>query len=400
MRAIVLDGEQRSALAATRSLGKRGIRVAVGSGDRRSLSSVSRYCTDAFLYPSPHSDPAGFLEVVSGYANRMSPSVLFPMTDVSLTEVLRNKALFSEAVLLPFVEFEKYLRVTDKAALFRLADTLGVSIPGTVISADCPDRGSLCGKVRGIGYPVVVKPCFSKIRTGNSWTGAGVQYVSNEEALLRAISRDPFRSSPFLIQERIDGPGVGIFLLLKDGRLLAKFAHRRIREKPPSGGVSVLCESIEPPEDALRDAIRILGALEWTGVAMVEFKLDGRRRNAAMLLEVNGRFWGSLQLAVAAGVDFPYMLFQLATGEYAGHEGRYQVGVRSRWELGDLDHLLLRIRRRASDLNLPAGHLSRHGLLAGFLGDFFRPSVHNEIFRVGDMKPFFCELREYLKSIF
>jgi predicted ATP-grasp superfamily ATP-dependent carboligase len=336
LRAIVLDGEQRSALAVTRSLGKRGIRVAVGSGDRRSLSSVSRYCTDAFLYPSPHSDPAGFLEAVSGYANRMSPSVLFPMTDVSLTEVLRNKALFSEAVLLPFVEFEKYLHVTDKAALFRLADTLGVSIPGTVISADCPDRGSLCGKVRGIGYPVVVKPCFSKIRTGNSWTGAGVQYVSNEEALLRAISRDPFRSTPFLIQERIDGPGVGIFLLLKDGRLL----------------------------------------------------------------EVNGRFWGSLQLAVAAGVDFPYMLFQLATGESAGHEGRYQVGVRSRWELGDLDHLLLRMRRRASDLNLPAGHLSRHGLLAGFLGDFFRPSVHNEIFRVGDMKPFFCELKEYLKAIF
>ena len=86
---------------------------------------------------------------------------------------------------------------------------------------------------------------------------------------------------------------------------------------------------------------------------MLEYKQD-HRSGVPFLMEVNGRFWGSLQLAVDAGVDFPYLCCQLALGQAPDVPASYTVGVRSRWLLGDLDHLLLRVFH--SDRDLPVAH--------------------------------------------
>ena len=106
-------------------------------------------------------------------------------------------------------------------------------------------------------------------------------------------------------------------------------------------------------------AVKILEKVQWTGVAMVEFKID-REKNIAMLLEVNARFWGSLQLAISSGVDFPYLLFRLAIGEKIDIPDRYKIGLKSRWELGDLDHLLIRLFKKSSTLNLLQAILEIH----------------------------------------
>jgi predicted ATP-grasp superfamily ATP-dependent carboligase len=185
---------------------------------------------------------------------------------------------------------------------------------------------------------------------------------------------------------------------MDNGNVLAQFAHRRVREKPPTGGLSVLCESIEPPELALNAAKTLLKKLRWSGVAMVEFKEDLRDKTPK-LMEVNARFWGSLQLAISAGVDFPYLLFQIAAGAKIDGAGKYRLGVRSRWELGDLDHLLIRLKEKPSKLFLPSDAPSKMGAVKNFLVDFLRPSVRNEILRPNDMRPFRFELKEYLKSI-
>src|SRR5262249_38745780 len=151
---------------------------------------------------------------------------------------------------------------------------------------------------------------------------------------------------PSLVQQRIVGPGVGVFVLFDRGEIVADFAHRRLREKPPSGGASVLSESA-PVDRALRDdARRLLGPLQWHGVAMLEYKQD-QAGGGSYLMEVNGRFWGSLQLAIDAGVDFPHLACQLATGQRPAIDRPYAIGVKNRWLAGDLDHLLLRLFRSA-----------------------------------------------------
>ena len=227
---------------------------------------------------------------------------------------------------------------------------------------------------------------------------AGVHYAENEIELRDLLSDGIFRSFPFLIQKRVEGPGVGIFLLMQNGDVLARFAHKRIREKPPSGGVSVLCESIDLPEGAYRDAVRILKRFDWTGVAMVEFKID-REENVARLMEVNARFWGSLELAIISGVDFPHLLFRMAMGEKIDLIQGYKVGVKSRWELGDLDHLLIRIFKSSASLHLPPGHPGLGTLIKNFVGDFFSSSVNNEVFHSDDTGPFQQEIKEYFRHV-
>ena len=106
---------------------------------------------------------------------------------------------------------------------------------------------------------------------------------------------------PLLIQQRIVGPGTGIFLLVWDGTVRAVFAHRRLREKPPSGGVSVYSESIAAKPDLVERSRLLLERMKWNGIAMIEYKLDAST-GVPYLMEVNGRFWGSLQLAIDAGV--------------------------------------------------------------------------------------------------
>ncbi len=398
MEAIVLDGNQRSALAVTRSLGMKGIQVTVGADVSPSLSSCSRYCGNSFLYPSPEKDPDNFFRKVIQVTKENHGVVLLPMTDVTLSEILRRKDEFDKSTVIPFENFEKYIQVSDKSKLFRLARNLNIPIPKTIASSEYHGNIIPIELLSGMEYPLVVKPCFSKIRTGNHVISASVCYAKDAEDLKFILSSDVFRKFPHLVQERIQGLGVGIFLLMNDGMVLAKFAHRRIREKPPSGGVSVLCESISPPAEALRAAAEILGELRWSGVAMVEFKLD-EKDDVPKLIEVNARFWGSLQLAVTSGVDFPYMLFRMAGGERVEETRQYRIGVKSRWELGDLDHLLIRLLKKSSTLSLPPTHPSRIKVVRDFIFDIFKPSVVNQVFWKNDPRPFSHEIGEYIRNI-
>lgn len=397
MDIIVLDGNQRSALAVTRSLGKRGLKVAVGEASGKSLASSSKYCGESFTYPSPYANPDGFLQTVMNCAVNNTGSVLFPMTDVTLSEVLKKKEVLGNDVEIPFADYERYIAVSDKVNLFMAARELKVPIPRTLFPSEFKDRKDLLDESKELGFPLVIKPASSRIFTDRGWINTSVRYAKTQDDLRAILDDEPFRSFPFLIQERIEGPGIGIFLLIHDGQIFAQFGHQRIREKPPSGGVSVLCESIKTPPIALNSAIRLLQHFNWAGVAMVEFKLD-RHDNVPKLMEVNARFWGSLQLAISAGVDFPYLLYCMAKGEKVSDNGNYKIGIRSRWELGDLDHLLIRFKKNPSNLFLPPGFPSRTNVLTSFFGDFFKPHVKNEVLRFDDLGPFLFELKEYLIS--
>lgn len=399
MDVIVLDGNQRSALAVTRSLGMKGIRVLVGAETKPCLASSSAHCSGSFIYPSPYIGPGNFLAVLQDVTNQHDAIMLLPMTDVTVSEILENKSSFGEHVRIPFVCVELYSKASDKSGLLRLSKNLGIPIPRTVFSTDFHDYGDLIIEAGKLGFPLALKPSRSRIKTRLGWITTGVRYASNEKDLRIWLEEEPFKSFPFVLQEKVDGPGIGVFLLVRDGEILAKFAHKRIREKPPSGGVSVLCESIEAPPLALANATKLLRELGWFGVAMVEFKWDNHD-NLPKLMEINGRFWGSLQLAVSAGVHFPHLLYLLAMGAQIKKQENYALGVRSRWELGDLDYLYLRLLKKSSELALPPNALTKGETLVAFIKDFFSPAVESEVFRANDPLPFLFEVKEYVKDLF
>lgn len=334
------------------------------------------------------------LETTERYVN----PVLFPMTDISLNEILLQRDLFPKNVLIPFSDHDRYDALSDKENLFRQAKKLVIPMPETLFSSDFTSRESLISEAVRIGFPMVVKAAHSRERLSGKYVASSVMYANDPGELRTVLGKEPFDRTRCLVQKKIQGPGVGIFLLAQHGDVLARFAHRRIREKPPSGGVSVLCESVHPPAEALDAASRLISINNWHGVAMVEFKLDAEE-NRPKLIEVNARFWGSLNLAIRAGVDFPFLLYQLALGERVEGPAEYRIGLKSRWEFGDLDHLMLRLMRDPEHPSLSGTRVRKRDAIAAFLTDFFRPSVVHEVFNYGDPAPFLFEAKEYVRNL-
>jgi predicted ATP-grasp superfamily ATP-dependent carboligase len=200
------------------------------------------------------------------------------------------------------------------------------------------------------------------------------------------------------VQERVEGYGAGVFVLTWDRELVGAVGHRRIREKPPSGGVSAVRDSTVVDPDLLEKSLALLYRLGWTsGVAMVEYKVEDQT-GVPYLLEVNGRFWGSLQLAINAEVDFPNLLIDSGRGKEPPGVVTGVPGVRTRWLLGDVDQMLLRLFRSPARLNLPPGFPGRMKGLFDFIWDF-RPGVRLEVLKASDLRPFFTEVIQWVRAL-
>lgn len=391
MRVLITDGDTRQALAATRSLGRLGHLVVVLSDLQRCLAGASKYCSVAVRCPSPAHDPAAFVSAVIAAAELHQVDVLLPMTEISTVLLTSNRGQLPARCRLPFPSHESVRRANNKADTIDLARDLGVPVPASLrLSSPLGARDEL-GQLQ---YPVVIKAACSRVLTAAGWISNSVHYAADLEAVREHLAGLPPESYPVLLQERIEGPGVGVFMLFDRGRPVARFAHRRLREKPPSGGVSVLCESILVDSVAASQAERLLQQLEWHGPAMVEFKRD-RRDGSLRLMEINGRFWGSLQLAIDAGVDFPALLVDVAMGTPAIQSPSYRTGVRCRWLTGDMDSLLLVLLKDRRTLNLPVtypGRLQSAWRFMHFLGQ----DSNFEIERRFDLGPARLEWRRRL----
>lgn len=387
---LVTDGEERAALAAVRSLGRAGYRVYVCAGRERALASASRYCHEAARTPSPLSEPARYREAVAGLLDRWEIAVLLPVSEVAL-RVLLPARFEDRGIHLPFPSPDAFARISDKGELLRRCSRFGIAAPDQRVLQTPSQLDDVEGTLT---FPLVVKPTRSVVLGPGGAIKTGVTYARDAAELRRRLASLPDAVYPVLLQQRIVGPGTGLFLLVWDGELVATFAHRRLREKPPAGGVSVYSESTPADPALVERGLRLLRDFGWQGVAMLEFKTD-RSTGQPYLMEINGRLWGSLQLAVDAGVDFPTLLVSCVLGNKPVCSG-YRVGLRNRWWWGDVDHLLARLRRSATELGLPPDAPSRWRVLRDFLL-LWRPGDRSEVLRLTDPMPFVRETLDWLR---
>jgi predicted ATP-grasp superfamily ATP-dependent carboligase len=382
---LITDGEQRAALATVRSLGAAGHRVEVCSTRGRSLAGASCYARNDHRVPAPLTRPADFVLEVERLLREREIDVLLPISEPSLLAVLPRSDHLRN-VQIPFPPVEVFRTICDKERVLEAAKIFGIATPHqAVITRPGPVSAQ---ELERLTYPVVVKPSRSVGENGAGRTKLSVRHAADGIQLRSILGMLPEAAYPILLQERIVGPGVGVFLLLREGEVVARFAHRRIREKPPSGGVSVYRESIKPPPDLVEQSHALLRHFEWWGVAMVEYKLDAHS-GIPYLMEVNGRFWGSLQLAIDAGVDFPNLLLRASSGEDLTPVTQYITGIRSRWEWGEVDHLLARLRRSTDALALPPDAPGRGTSLLNFIR--WRACDRSEVFRRADPIPLLRE---------
>lgn len=389
---LVTDGDNRAALAIVRSLGSRH-RVTVGATRRCSLAGASRYCREQFIYPDPTKAEAAFIDTLSREVTQRAIDLLIPVTDVTSLALAERRERFEPLCRLPLPSLDALRTAANKASILSLAQQLDVPVPKMRLIEHPRDKGRILAP--GDTFPWVVKPARSRVRTAAGWASTSVRFALDSQQLAQALADSPNEAYPLILQERIHGPGVGVFACYDRGRCVALFSHRRLREKPPSGGVSVLCESAPLDPAALTHATRLLDHLHWHGVAMVEFKRDVRD-GTPKLMEINGRFWGSLQLAIDAGVDFPALLTAIGSGDNACRPSDYRVGVRSRWLWGDVDALLTLLFKADERLKLAPAQRSRLAAIREFGASFADPNTRQEVLRWSDPRPGLIETRRWL----
>lgn len=385
-RILVLDANQRSALAVTRSLGSRdSIEVTTADTARSSLAGSSRYSCNYLQCPSPFSEVDDFLAWVREVLEAHDFDAIFPVTEITSQLLLMNRTILGSCKL-PFASYETVMSLANKGRLLDSAHSAGVPVPRYRLFTDA----SQTDVDDFSNFPLVVKPCLSTIWTGKNWVNTKVDVVQNRRELSQTLDQFHLRHYPFMIQEFVPGHGAGIFALYNHGKPVAYFCHRRVREKPPRGGVSVVSESVPLNDQLRRYAEALLTSVQWHGVAMIEFRVT--EAGEPYLMEVNTRFWGSLQLAIDAGVDFPYLLWRLTAGSDLAMQERYRVGQRLRWLLGDLDSLYLTLKDREYSA---WQKLARTG---GFIASSFSPCRY-EVNRWSDLRPAWHEMRCYLANL-
>jgi predicted ATP-grasp superfamily ATP-dependent carboligase len=329
---LVTDGHFRKTLAVVRSLGRKGVHVTVGERTFLNTSFFSKYCARHLVYPSPRSSPYQFIEFLLKEIKENHYDCLFPMEEETLLLVAKYQSEISQYTYLLSPDLKMIEFVRDKRNLMEFAETHGIPVPKTRY---LPPTHSLPPWGGGEGEGYVIKP---RISSGSF----GIVYVKREEDLLPSYQSVHERYPFPLIQEWIpDGGGTYGFSALLDeaSSVKAAFVHKKLRMYPVQGGPSTLREGVEHPQ-IMESGLSLLKSLHWVGVGMVEFKVDPRD-GIPKLMEVNPRFWGSLQLAIISGIDFPYLILRMARRESFEPMLDYKVGKRCRWLLfGDLLHFL------------------------------------------------------------
>ncbi len=377
---LVTDGHFRKTLAVVRSLGCKGINVTVGERTFLNTSFFSKYCSRRLIYPSPTQRSDQFIEFLLNEIRRNHYECVFPMEEKTLLLLAKYQSEISRYTYFLCPDLEKIEFVRDKGNLMRFAEAHGIPIPKThyvppnpepcEIQGHCPESNEVQGLTHvldRISIPAVIKP---RISSGSF----GIVYVKGRKDLSSSYQSVHDRFPFPLIQEWIpDGGGTyGFSALFDEGsNVKAAFVHKKLRMYPIEGGPSTLGEAVEHPQ-IMELGLSLLKSLNWVGVGMVEFKVDPRD-GVPKLMEVNPRFWGSLQLAIFSGVDFPYLLLKMARRESFEPVLRYELGKRFRWFLlGDILHFL----------NNP----NRFHLRPSFF-HFFDPNTSYDIFSKDDPFP-------------
>jgi D-aspartate ligase len=322
--AVVVGSDYRG-LAVVRSLGRRGIPVWVLSGGDDVLATKSRYATNTVpLAGRSDQEQVDFL-VRLNHEHGLEGWALFPTADESAAMIGRAHAELQEDYVLTSPPWDVLRWAYDKRLTYRLAESLKIAYPRTWQASSAAEARSL-----DLDFPVVVKPAIKEqvnaLTTAKAWRADDPAELGQRFAAAAQLM-DP---SLVVVQELIPGNGDGQFsyaALCDAGRPLARVVARRTRQYPADfGRASTFVETIPELPEVVEPSERLLAEVGFSGLVEVEFKRDPRD-GSLKLLDINPRVWGWHSLCQRAGVDFPFLAWQLARRQTVP-DTRYATDVR------------------------------------------------------------------------
>jgi predicted ATP-grasp superfamily ATP-dependent carboligase len=390
---LILDASMKQSLASVRSLGRAGLRVAAGESTAQFNPAVplptfrSRYCLRRLVLPDLIADRPAFIAAVTEFVRDHAPRVILPTGDVTIGVLRQYREQLAELGCVLALASESALDIAnDKDRTLTLAEQLGIAQPKSLRIGWLDD---LAVAVTEFGFPFVLKPTIS-------WTGGTVERlvpvdVIDQDEASEVTERILKAGAGVLAQQWVPGRREGVTLLIAGDEVMAACGHIAHRTTPPLGGASVVRESIQAPADTLDAAVRLAKAIGLQGACEVEFRRDAEDR--PLLMEINARLAGTIENAVQAGVDFPLMIWQWATGQDVAHVTGYRSGIRTRWLHGDLRWLWQNWQRSGRPDSMP--HVQS---ICTFISEFAK-SRRYDYFDRRDVMPFLAELRYTMRVL-
>jgi D-aspartate ligase len=308
--ALVLGGNLNG-LTIARSLGRRGVPVWVATTPNIKLASFSRYTLRTL--PWLEGESAAQVEYLLRVAERcrLDQWVLFPTSDETAALLSRFRTPLSRRFRVSTPAWDVLRWAYDKRLTYQLAADQQVDYPSTFYPATEQDLDRVA-----CAFPAILKPATHA--SINRFTADKAWPVANRNELLARYrqARELIPADLILVQDLIQGGGESQFsyaALCCDGHPIASLTARRTRQYPIDFGYSSsFVETLDVPE-IVEPSRRLLAAMRYTGLVEVEFKLDAPN-GGYKLLDINPRLWTWAALGCRAGVDFPYLLWQMMVG--------------------------------------------------------------------------------------
>ncbi len=385
-KVLVLGEDTRSFLAVIRSLGRKGLEVHVAWCPLKSAALKSRYIRSRHQLPEYRSDDDSWLKALNALIRDERFELILPCTDGTILPLQMHRRQIENESRIQLLPDDVYRVCSSKAETYLLAQELGIPLPRQATICSMKDASNAA---REFGFPLILKP-----QTSSSIVNPLVRQVVRRIDLpedLTTCAEIMLGDGNILVQQNFEGTGVGVEVLCKDGTLLTAFQHERVHE-PLAGGGSSYRKSVALHPGMLDVTKRLMGALHYTGIAMVEWK-HNQETGAWVLIEINARFWGSLPLSVAAGLDFPYYLYQMMCQGRTDFPQKYRSNLYSRHWSTDLEWMIANFRERNS------GALTVPGLqVAAEIVNLLRLRERSDTFTLDDPGPALGDLRGFWRD--
>jgi predicted ATP-grasp superfamily ATP-dependent carboligase len=363
---LLLDAQARQSVATVRSLGSRRLQVAAMDTCRNAPAFSSRWCQQQFRAPSYEQSEEPYVAYLEKLLDDVPVRVLIPASDGTIAALRAHRERLERRVCIALAKEPALGIAINKEETLAIARRLRLGIPQGVAVGETSE---LSAALREIGLPAVIKPMQSWVHSEHSGTRVAPRLVTTPDEARQAVETlERLGAKRFFCQQFLSGVREAVSFLYAHGNVYARFAQQTRRSHPPLGGTSVLRQSIEVPPDIGDQAERLVREIDLEGIAEVEFRRDGAGN--PYLMEINPRLWASTELAVRAGVDFPYLLYQWAIGDKIDFVMGYRAGVWLRHLSDDLETTVASLLQRGRP-GLPPPAVA----IRDFCLDFFKPTA-------------------------
>ena len=388
-RVLAIVGDTQVGLWVVRSLGRFGLKVLSVCASTNGLAAHSRY-SHGVCVPEASGGWQEWVDQIEQLAGDFDVGSIMTIAEGYHAALIRSRQRFEPDVLVFSPPADCYEKATDKDYMHGLCVRLGIPVARGTTLADFvggPDAPRL-------EFPLVLRTRRQSSQNGTQSAPWKAAYAENQQHLEALYDQVRDIADNVLVQECHPGVEDHVQILMQDGEPFMVGDYIGEHHMPLAGGVTVQRISCHH-EKLINDAVRLLQAIEWEGIAGAQFHYDPRT-DEYIFLEINPRFIGGLPTVIMAGFEAPFLLWQSHFEPEKMRRGRYQLGMRTRILGGDANWLLGMIRGD----QLPPGQrrLSKLSAIGRFLWNC-GPWTSDDTFNLGDIKPTLIDWKQMIRRL-